>query len=293
MLKKRLSLLQILGLVGTVGGIGVFIHSPSFPTPDKLVIFLTFVFMIFRQALQMLKRLGPFVVLILVYESFRSIADKLNSHVNYSLAPHMDRLLFGRLPTATLQRWLWHGHTSWYDVVLYVPYLLFFVMPLGLAILVWKTREHSYWQVVNTYLLTFFAAFITFVAFPAAPPWLAAQHHAIEPITRVSSSVWASLGIQNFPSFYNHITPNSVAAIPSLHAACGLLLSLFVFKLYGRRWGALSLLYPLLLIFGVVYEGEHYVFDVIIGLIYALAAYFLTPRLMAWFSDWRLASRKA
>ena len=281
MLKIKLNPAQIIGILGTVLCLGLFIKHPSFPTPDKLIIFLTFVFMIFSQAVQMLKRLGPFVALILVYESFRSIADKLNSHVNYSFAPHMDRLLFGNLPTVYFQDWLWRGHTSWYDVVLYIPYLLFFIVPLALAILVWKTKDHYYWQVVNTYMLTFFAAFITFVLFPAAPPWLASQNHMIQPITRISSNVWASLGIQNFPSFYNHIAPNPVAAIPSLHSACGILLSLFIFKLYGRRWGLLSLIYPVLLIFGVIYEGEHYAFDTIAGAGYAVTAFYATPWLMA------------
>lgn len=228
----------------------------------------------------MLKRLLPFVILILVYESFRSVAHQLNSHVNYTLAPHIDRLLFGKLPADYLQQWLWRGHTSWYDVVFYIPYMLFFVIPLGLALLVWKTRDKYYWAVVTTYLLVFFAAFITFLAFPAAPPWLAAQNHYIEPIVRVSSSVWFSLGIHNFPSLYNHIAPNPVAAVPSLHAACATLFSLFVFKLYGRRWGLLSLIYPVLIYVGVVYEGEHYAFDVITGILYAVVFYLFTPLLM-------------
>jgi len=271
---------QAIGIVGAIACLLVFIKDPSFPTPDKLIVFLVFVFMSFSQATVMLKRLLPFVVILLVYESFRSVADTLNSHVNYTLAPHMDRLLFGNLPTVYLQNWLWHGHTQWYDVVLYIPYLLFFIVPLGLAILVWKTYDKYYWEVVTTYLAVFFGGFLTFLLFPAAPPWLAAQDHIIQPIVRVSTNVWASMGLYNFPSFYNHISPNPVAAIPSLHAACGTLFSLFVFKIYGKRWGYVSLLYPVLLIVGVVYEGEHYAFDVIVGIIYALAGYFLVPKAM-------------
>ncbi len=274
-IKQRIT--QLAGIAGTLACLGLFAARPSFPTPDKLIVLLFFVFLIFRQATEMLRRLGPFVALLLVYESFRSVADRLNGHVNYSLAPHFDRLVFGSLPTKTLQGWLWRGHTSWYDVALYIPYLLFFIAPLGLAILVWKTREKAYWRVVWTYLVVFFAAFLTFLIFPTAPPWLASQNHYIEPITRVSTSVWFSLGIHNFPSLYNHIAPNPVAAAPSLHAAAATLLAIFVFKLYGWRWGCLASLYPLLIYLGVVYEGEHYVFDVIAGVIYAIAGYLLTP----------------
>lgn len=272
--------LRIIGVAGTLACGVIFIRQPSFPTPDKLLIFLVFVFMIFKQATQMLKRLLPFVGLILIYESFRSIADKLNSHVDYGLAPHVDKTLFGNLPTVYLQRWLWHGHVQWYDFLLYLPYMLFFVLPIGLALLVWKTREKHYWQVVTTYVALFFAAFLTFLAFPAAPPWLASQNHYIQPIVRTSSYVWSSLGIHDFPSLYSHLAANPVAAVPSLHAACATLLTIFVFKLYGRRWGWLSLVYPVLIYIGVVYEGEHYAFDVMTGIVYAVAAYFAGPRIL-------------
>jgi membrane-associated phospholipid phosphatase len=282
MTKTKQLIFQAIGAIGAVICLVLYFRTPSFPTPDKLIIFLIFVFLILKDAIQMIIRLGPFVLLILVYESFRSVANQLNHHVHYGLAPHFDRWLFGRLPTVALQQRLWKGHVSWYDVVLYIPYLLFFIVPLALAILVWKTRDKDYWRVVATYLVVFFAAFLTFLAYPAAPPWLASQNHFIEPITRVSSSVWSSLGLHNFPSFYNRLAPNPVAAVPSLHAACGLLFSLFIFKLYGRRWGLISLIYPMTLIFGIVYEGEHYVFDVLCGLAYALAGFWVTPKLMAW-----------
>ncbi|HET9721405.1 MAG TPA: phosphatase PAP2 family protein [Candidatus Saccharimonadales bacterium] len=238
--------------------------------------------MAYGQAWELIRRLFPFVAVILAYESFRSVADRLNTHVQYMLAPHADTLLFGNLPTVYLQKWLWKGHTSWYDYALYLPYLLHFVLPLGLAIIVWKTREKRYWQVVNTYLVVAFAGFLTFFFMPSAPPWLASQNHYIQPITRISSDVWAGLGLHNFPSFYNHISPNAVAAIPSLHAAWATILFIFTYKLYGRRWAAVAAIYPILIFVGTVYEGEHYAFDVMAGIVYAVAGYKLTPYLMAW-----------
>ncbi|MBI2285495.1 phosphatase PAP2 family protein [Candidatus Saccharibacteria bacterium] len=278
MTKIRQRALQVIGGVGVVISLGVFVLHPSFPTPDKLLLFLFFVFLFFHQATEMLKRLGPFVALILVYESFRGVADSLNSHVNYSLAPRIDSFLFGNLPTIQLQNVLWHGQVRWYDFVFYAPYLLFFILPLGLALLVWKKRDDYYWRVVGTYIAVFFAGFLTFLLFPAAPPWLASQNHYIEPITRISSDVWYALGIQDFPSFYDRLSPNAVAAIPSLHAAAATLFSLFIFKLFGRRWGSVSLLYPVLIYIGVVYQGEHYAFDIIIGIVYGAAGYLLVPK---------------
>ncbi|MBI2588606.1 phosphatase PAP2 family protein [Candidatus Saccharibacteria bacterium] len=285
MSKIKQSALQIVGVVGVVISLAIFIRKPSFPTPDKLVIFLTFVFMSFHQAKEMLKRLLPFVAAILVYESFRGIAHILNTHVNYNLAINADKLLFGTLPTVTLQKWLWHGHVQWYDFMFYIPYILFFALTFGLALLVWKTREHYYWRVVSTYTILFFAAFLTFFLLPAAPPWLASQNHYIEPVTRVSSHVWYALGLNDFSLVYNKISPNPVAAIPSLHAASSTLFALFILKIYGRRWAVLAAIYPILIYIGVVYEGEHYVFDVLAGIIYALGAYLVTPFIMSWIKD--------
>lgn len=277
--KHREKFGQLVGLIGAIAAVFLFVRSPSFPTPDKIIIFMFFLFMFFKQALAMVTRFGPFVLIILIYESFRSVADQLNSHVNYTLAPHADKLLFGNLPTVYLQNWLWDGHVRWYDFMLYLPYMLHFVLPIALGVLVWKTREKHYWRVINTYMVTAFAAFFTYLLFPAAPPWLAAQNHVIEPITRISSDVWFGLGLHNFPSIYNEITPNTVAAVPSLHAAWAVIFSIFIFKLFGRRWGTLSLLYPAGIIFGTIYEGEHYAFDAITGVLYAVAAYYATPHL--------------
>jgi membrane-associated phospholipid phosphatase len=288
----RQKTLRIIGVAGSLFCIAAFIKSPSFPTPDKLIIFLIFVFMAVGQAWSMLKRLLPFVAILLVYESFRSVADQLNNHVNYTLAPHIDKALFGNLPTIYLQNWLWHGHLSWYDFVFYLAYMLHFILPIGLALVIWKLRETDYWRFVVTFLITSFAGFLTFFFFPAAPPWLAAQGNYIPHITRISSDVWAGLGLKDFPSFYNHISPNPVAAIPSLHAAWATLIVIFTYTLFGRRWALLAGIYPSLIFMGTVYQGEHYAFDVLAGILYAVTGYFGTLFIMKYLKNRRNRGHK-
>lgn len=277
MIKPKNLLTQSIGLAGTLICISLFVFRPSFPTPDKLLMFLIFVFMIFGEAWQMFKRLFPFVAILFVYESFRGVADKLNTHVNYWISPHFDKTIFGNLPTIYLQNWWWRGRPQWYDYALYLPYLLHFIFPIGLALLVWKTRIKYYWQIVCTYLVVAFGAFLTYFLLPAAPPWLASQNHYIPHVTRISSFVWAGLGLHDFPSLYNQISPNQVAAIPSLHVAWAILLPIFIYKLYGWRWALLASVYPLVISIGVVYEAEHYAFEVILGVLYAIIGYLVTP----------------
>jgi hypothetical protein len=277
--KVKLSIFQIIGVIAAAFSIVVFLHEPSFPTPDKLLVFACFISMIFKQAGEMLKRFVPFVGLLLVYESFRGIVPHLNNNVHYTWMADVDKLLFfGQLPTSWLQHHLWNGYVQWYDFVLYLTYMMHFVLPFALAFVVWKLREKHYWHYAASYVLVSFAGFLTFLAFPAAPPWMASDKGLIEPITRISSSVWAELGIHDFPSVYNKISPNPVAAVPSLHAAYATLFAIFAFTLFKKsKWKYLSLLYPAFIYFGTVYQGEHYAIDEILGAIYAVGAYFAAP----------------
>lgn len=271
-------LVQIGGAAGAVACAVIYIQEPSFPTPDKLLVFLTFVFMAFGQGWQLFKRLAPFVVLLLVYESFRGLVPHLNTNVNYYGLINADRWLgSGTLPTVALQKLLWHGQVQWYDFVLYIVYMLHFVLPLALALVVWKLRERDFWRYITAFLTVSFAGFLTFLAFPAAPPWLASQQGYIPPITRVSSHVWAALGVQDFPSLYNKISPNPVAAMPSLHAAYATLIALFVYKLFGKKWGLVASVYPVLIYFGTIYQGEHYLIDELAGGVYAVGAFVAAP----------------
>ena len=275
-MKKHI--LRAIGIVGALGVAGIYIHEPSFPTPDKLLVFLTFVFMAFGQGWEFFKRMAPFVALLLVYESFRGVADHLNAHVNYTFMIDADKILgLGELPTRTLQHWLWRGHVQWYDFVIYVFYMLHFVLPFALALIVWKRRESQYWRYITAFLLVSFAGFLTFLAFPAAPPWLASDHGLIAPIAHISSYVWQALGVHDFPSVYNKISPNTVAAMPSLHAAYATLLALFSIKLFKgwQRW--LILIHPFMIYFGTVYTGEHYAIDEVVGILYGVAAFYASP----------------
>lgn len=281
---QSLSYLQYIGIIGTAILLSIFIREPSWPTPDKLLVFATFACMIFGQAKEMLKRFVPFVGLLLVYESFRGIVPKLNNNVNFTWMVDVDRLMFfGQLPTVWLQDRLWHGSVQWYDFILYITYMLHFVLPFALAFIVWKTKESQYWRYATAFLFVSFAGFITYLLFPAAPPWMASDLGYIEPIERISSHVWAALGVQDFPSLYNKMAPNPVAAVPSLHAAYATLFAMFAIRLFKSRWRYFSVIYPVFIYFGTVYQGEHYFIDEILGGIYAVGAYFAAPYIVRWF----------
>jgi hypothetical protein len=73
---------------------------------------------------------------------------------------------------------------------------------------------------------------------------------------------------------YQRFPANPVAAVPSLHAALPLTLTLVLWRL-RPAWSPLAMLYTLLMAPSLVYLGEHYAVDVLAGWGVALAAFTL------------------
>jgi membrane-associated phospholipid phosphatase len=65
---------------------------------------------------------------------------------------------------------------------------------------------------------------------------------------------------------------NDVAAMPSLHIAIVAIIS-FYFMTRGRVGVALGVFYILAMSFALVYLGEHYFFDIVVGIAVALVSW--------------------
>lgn len=256
--------------------IGVLVYWRTFWTPDVLFIFLIGLFILMGQGKKFIHDFSPFIILLLVYDGLRGFADELGQRVNFYQMIDFDKALGGgTIPTIHFQNWLYNGSLQWYDFYLYGLYLIHFAAPIGLAVLIWKTKPQEYWRFVTGFLLLSYLGFLTFMIFPAAPPWMAAQLGMIPDIARFSDEIWKALGAHGFPNIYSQINPNPVAAVPSLHVAYPTLFTLYVWRIWGAKFGGPMLIYPLSVMFGVVYLGEHYVYDVIAGALFAAGSFAL------------------
>ena len=263
--------------------VAVFVVERNFWTPDTLFIVLFALAVVFGKARAFLIRFVPFIGMLLVYDSFRGIADDLNRSVHFTEMIDFDKFFFGgQLPTEWLQRLWWHGHVSWYDFYFYFFYTIHFLAPVLVALLIWWKRDKLYWSYMWGFILLSFAGFLTYVLFPAAPPWMASELGYIDPIHRISSDIWYAMGVTNFSEVYSELSPNEVAAVPSLHAAYPLLMVLFVAKAFTWRRVWWLMFYPITMWIGIVYLGEHYVFDALLGILYAVGAYYVSIRFFAW-----------
>ncbi len=249
-----------------------------FLTPDLIFVFFLAIFTILSETKEFLKRFLPIFSLLIIYEVFRGLADWLNGAVHYTEMINFDRWLTdGTLPTYWLQQQMWHVTVQWYDFYFYFIYMLHFLVPLTFAVILWKFHSKQYWKFVFAVVGLSFAAFVTYLIYPAAPPWMAKELGIIsEPMIRVSTNIWYAMGVENYSEVYQRLPANPVAAVPSLHSAYPFLVSLFVIKMIGFKRGFWILIYPITMWIGVVYMGEHYIIDVVLGAVYALVFYLLS-----------------
>ena len=256
----------------------------SFLTLDIIFVLFLPVFFLYGKGLEYLKRFLPFVAIVLVYDSLRSIVPYFVTNIHYHEMIDFDKWLGGgQIPTVSLQHWLYHGQLHWFDYYLYFTYMLHFVVPFVFGLLLWRYRPAGYWRFITALVIVSYSGFLTYILFPAAPPWMASNLGYIDHITKISSAVWISWGIHSFPTLYEHLNPNQTAAMPSLHAAIPFLEFLYINRLFGKKYAAVFAIYPLSLWFGVIYLGEHYVIDILVGALYALVAFYGTEFLFTHF----------
>jgi membrane-associated phospholipid phosphatase len=219
----------------------------------------------------------PFYGLLVAYDFLRGAVAVApdRAHVDPQLA--LDKVIgAGAVPTVWLQQHLWHaGHPRWYDYGVWAVYMTHFFVVWVTAAVLWRVARHRFRRyAVLTVVLTL-GAFLTYWLYPAQPPWLSAQSLRIAPIDRIVPEVWGQLGVGTVQSIYeDDRLVNTVAAMPSLHAAYPFMLLLFFWPA-GRIVRVGLALYTLAMGYTLVYSGEHYVTDILAGWAMAAAVFAL------------------
>jgi membrane-associated phospholipid phosphatase len=206
------------------------------------------------------------VFVLLAY--FRSLADQAGFQARYDYVIGLDKaLLGGNVPTVWLQQHLYSaGRTSPLDIYCTVVYLSYFTVPFVAGVALWHLRPRGFRLYLSASLVTMFLSAVWFTLVPTAPPWLAGIDGHLPQLTRI-----AALVIDNVrPGFYEHnyqvVGINDVAALPSLHIAQTTLVVLASWR-YGRRLRILGSVYVASMGFSLVYLAEHYVSDILAGLL--------------------------
>jgi membrane-associated phospholipid phosphatase len=276
-------------------------------TPELVVVAFGLAALILGRGRLFLRDWIPFLALFFAYELMRGYADKFGQAIHVTDVISLERIVgLGNLPTAWLQG-LFHAGPVWsqanpvYDNLATISvgfYFLHFPLPLAIGFLLWIHQRRVYYDYVAALIVLSMVAFVTYLVFPVAPPWWAANP-PVDPHTGIAVAPYITgvlhlrdtgfqglaqtFGFGNY--FYSYslysISSNDVAAFPSLHAAYPFLAFLFARRAFGKA-GWLMLAYTACVWFAIVYLGEHWVVDIIGGVLYAIGAYLLILHGPSW-----------
>jgi membrane-associated phospholipid phosphatase len=190
-----------------------------------------------------------------------------------------------------------HSHT-WVllDLICGLAYIFYVIVPIAAFVWFLFRRPQRASLLAWAFLLVNLMGLVTYLVYPAAPPWYVQLHGLgpaqldVAPSPAGTARFDALVGVPFFTSFYGR-NPNVFGAMPSLHAAYPFLLFCVVAGL-GWVHAVLAGLFALLVGFSAIYLQHHYVWDVLLGWLYAVLAYASVHRLGAW-SRARLGSRVA
>jgi hypothetical protein len=221
---------------------------------------------------------GTYAAVWIGFNLVRAIADDMRpGALGLDAVAGWERAVFGgSLPSDTLQSAFFErSSVGIHDAALSIVHGSFFVVPFAMAGIIWwrKRLLFQHWTVATA--ITFALGVVGFVLLPTSPPWL----NDPENVTRVTQVVLAQgLGLSTGDSAFS-FEPNHLAAMPSVHVATTVLVALAA-RQFGRIPALAGGAYALLMTFGVVYLGEHYVLDAVLGWAIALIGWLVASRVV-------------
>lgn len=229
------------------------------------------------------KLLTLYVAAVVLFSHVRALADSTGIPIHYGYAPAFDRLLgLGALPSAVLQDTLYDAaRLSLLDWVLYAVYSSYFSVIHIVTPLVLLAKKDWFPRHVIMCVIVFWGGLVIYYLLPTAPPWLASSGE----VSRVMDQVGRSINEASYEAGQERFGTNPVAAMPSVHMAATVVVAFTLWRLW-RPLGALGIVYSVVMGFALVYFGEHYVIDILAGILLAVGAYIVVTKywepLVAW-----------
>lgn len=227
----------------------------------------------------------PVFLGLFAYGFTASYVTKFKLGIHFAPQIDMERhlVLGGTLPTIWLQHHLYHGHTGPLEVLAVAAYVGHFFVPLAFGVgLILAGRIHTFQLLMFAILTVSVLGAITFVLAPTAPPWLAAEHGYIPAVHHILKKSLYDLHMTSLGALEGNASKYDVtAAVPSLHTAFPLICLLTAIHARLPKPVIAILAFDLAaVVFSIVYTGEHYLFDALVGATYAAVSWLLVRQLL-------------
>lgn len=168
-------------------------------------------------------------------------------------------------------------HWTWLDIYCSIPYGTFIFACLGAAVVLYLRDYPAAQRFGWVFFLMNVAAFVTYHVYPAAPPWYYHAHGCEISMTAMPSAgprllhVDQVLGITYFRGIYER-SSDLYGAVPSLHVAYPLLIVIEGYRTFRWPGRIISVIFCASMFLGAVYLDHHWVFDVVLGVVYCVCA---------------------
>ena len=149
-----------------------------------------------------------------------------------------------------------------------------YVVTISALTFIYLRRNDSFYFVRNMFMIAMAFALVGYALYPTAPPRLMPEWGFTDSIQQ-----FTGITVEHGPS---SALLNLYAAIPSMHVCFALLIGWPMARLVRNGAAAAAwALYPLYICFVVIATGNHYLTDVVLGALTALASAVLAGQLLA------------
>jgi membrane-associated phospholipid phosphatase len=217
---------------------------------------------------------------IFAYTLLRAYADQTTIPVRTMYVIQVDQSIFlGNDPVVWLQERLFSpNRVTALDFFAVQVHWSFFIAPHLAAVIIFVWRRELFPRYASVVVGTMYLGLALFFLLPTTPPWLAAQTGNLPQVFRVMDFVGGRVDGSTYRTFYESLgEPNSVAAMPSIHMGVTFAMYLWARTHYPRvaPW---LLAYSLVMGAALIYLAEHYLFDLLVGMLCAAVVWMATRR---------------
>jgi len=241
-----------------------FFRGRVYPNFEKL---LNKEIHIFASLSTLMKQFVPTLSLYLLYELIGGVMSPLKNEIDWFTPARFEYLIFGNVLSVIFQQYRTNFLDSFFTVI-YISHPFYLLL---LSIILYRKHRGVFKRFSRTMVITCYVAFLIFLLYPAAPPWLATKDVDNIPRTLLNN-FYANLRI---PITYEGFARNLYAAVPSLHCALAWNSTLCVRKL-GKKYGVLMFCFAASLWIATIYTGNHFILDIILGILLASVAYVIS-----------------
>jgi membrane-associated phospholipid phosphatase len=223
-----------------------------------------------------LKTFFPFILTGVIFDSMRFFYVPLVDGRVHTAEPYLIERAWFAVGGRTLNEIFLERHWAVLDLACGFGYLFYVAEYIFLAMFLFsRGRSDHAWTFGVCFLVVNVMGWITYFAYPAAPPWYVLEHGFGPARADTGMNAAAALrfdalvGVKVFGQIYGRGF-TTFGALPSLHAAYPFMAAILAFRMHELRWVRVpAFLFFLLICLSAVYLQHHYVIDVLLGALYA------------------------